>query len=226
MNTFEIQHKYMVNKYKQTKQDVPKLINNTTIAKWNDSIKVHEDQVFGARKATLEYLLRTNDAVVAPQPPLMLEHPYYADAGPIQGEQNTRLSLSHPFYRDENKSFFVILEVSLCGTSYEASIKPFQKTGNGSGSYKSLIAQHAGKDKRVKILRGAKIYVNERKLDGTTSHLLQAHIEKCRECYLDIKNASEHVTKQVPNTRTRVQSLIYSIEGCTDPNICARVAEV
>ena len=55
-----------------------------------------------------------------------------------------------------------------------------------------LIAKHAGKDKWVKILRDAKTYVNERKWDGTTSELLQSHIEKCRES-VDIENVAEHI---------------------------------
>ena len=114
----------------------------------------------------------------------------------------------------------------MCGTTYKASIKSFQRTGNGRGDYKALIAQHAGKDNWVKILQDANIYVNERKWHGTTSYLLQAHIEKFRECYVDIENESEHVTEQVPNPRTQVQSLLDLIEGCTDPNICARVAAV
>ena len=75
MNNFEIQRKSMVNKSKLTKPDVTKLVKNTTLSKWNNSIKVHAYQVFGTSKATLEYLLRKNDAVVAPHPPLMLEHP-------------------------------------------------------------------------------------------------------------------------------------------------------
>ena len=85
MNNSEIQHKLLVEKVKQTKPDVPKVVDNTTVAKWDDSIKVHAAQVFGARKATLEYLLRTNDAVVAPHPPLMLDHNYSSAAGSIQG---------------------------------------------------------------------------------------------------------------------------------------------
>ena len=43
---------------------------------------------------------------------------------------------------------------------------------------------------------------------------------------MDSNNASEHVTEQVKNPRTRVQSLLNSIEGFTDPKICARVAAV
>ena len=112
------------------------------------------------------------------------------------------------------------------GPTYEYSIKSFQRTGNGCGAYKYLIAQHAGRYKWVKILRDAITYVNERKRDGATIYLLQAHIGKCRECYVDIKNESEHVIEQVPNPHTRVQILLNSIEGCTDPKICARVAAV
>ena len=89
-----------------------------------------------------------------------------------------------------------------------------------------MIGQHAGKDKWVKILRDAKTYVNERKWDGTTSYLLQSHIEKFRGCYVVIENASENVTEQVPDPHTRVQSLLNSIEGYTDPKICDRVAAV
>ena len=96
-------------------------------------------------------------------------------------------------------------------TNYEASLNPFQRTDNGRGAYKDLIHQHAGKDKWVKILRDAKKYLNEIKWYGTTIYLLQAHIEKCRELYVDIENASEHVTEQVTNPHTRVQSILDSI---------------
>ena len=150
----------MVEKSKKIKPDVTKLVKNNTVAKWNGSIKVHADQVFSATKATLEYFLRTNDAVVAPYPPLMLDHPYSTAAGSIQGEQTIRLLLNHPLYRYYNKSFFAILEVDLCGTTYEDSIKPFKRTGNGRGAYKALIDKHSEKDKWVNILRDAKIYVN------------------------------------------------------------------
>ena len=75
----------MVENSKQTKLNVPKLVKNTTLAEWNYSIKVHAYQGSGARKATLEYLLRTNDVVVAPHPSLMLDHNYSSAAGSIQG---------------------------------------------------------------------------------------------------------------------------------------------
>ena len=71
-----------------------------------------------------------------------------------------------------------------------------------------------------------KTYVNEAKWDGTTSQLLQSHIERIRESYIDIENAAQHIKEQIPDPRTRVQSLIDSIEGCTDAKVCARVAAI
>ena len=67
-----------------------------------------------------------------------------------------RLSHTHPLYPDDNKTLFRILEVALRVITYDASIKPFQKTSDGRKTYLALMAQHAGKDKCVKILRDAK----------------------------------------------------------------------
>ena len=55
---------------------------------------------------------------------------------------------------------------------------------------------------------------------------MQAHIERCRESYVDWETASLHVPDQVPIKRTRVQSLLDSMDGCTDPKVCARVAAI
>ena len=161
-----------------------------------------------------------------PHTGLATGQPHSADAGSIQEEQDLCISHTHKLYRYDNKSLFAVLEVALSGTTFEASIKTFKSTGNGHGAYEALIYQHAGKDIWIKIIRDAKTYVNEQKWDGTTSYLLQSHVEKCRECYVDIENASEHITEQIPKARTRVQSLLDSVKGCTDPNICARVADI
>jgi hypothetical protein len=204
MDNFIIQRKAMEIKAKETKPDVPKLTKTMTVAKWDDSLRVYASQAYGARKSTLEYLLRKEAAVNPVHPPLVANCPHSADAESIQGEQAMRLSHNHPLFRNDNKTLFGVLEVALRGTTYDASIKPFQRSSDGCKAYLALISQHAGKDKWVKILRDAKTYVNERKWDGTTSQLLQSHVEKCRECYVDIENAAEHIKEQIPEPRTRV----------------------
>ena len=55
---------------------------------------------------------------------------------------------------------------------------------------------------------------------------MQAHIERCREYYVDWETASLHVPDQVPIEQTRVQSLLDSMDGCTDPKVCARLAAI
>ena len=93
----------MVEKSKQTKPDIPKLSKNSTVAKWDDSIRVYASQVYGARKSTLEYLIRAKIAVAMPHPGLDAGQPHSDEAGSIQGEQALRLSHNHPLYRDDNK---------------------------------------------------------------------------------------------------------------------------
>ena len=68
--------------------------------------------------------------------------------------------------------------------------------------------------------------MNTAKWNGSTSITLEDHIDKCREAYVSIKTAAMHVNEQVPNERMRVQSLLDSIDGCTDPKICSRVANI
>ena len=175
----------MVENSKQTKPDIPKFSNNSTVAKWDDSIRVYASQVYGSRKSTLEYLIRAKIIVAIPHPGLATGQPHSDKAVSIHGEQALCLSHTHPLYRDNKKSLFAVLEVALRGTTFGASIKPFHRTGNGRGAYEALIYQHDGKEKWIKIICDANNYVNELKWDGTTSYLVQSHVEKCRECYVD-----------------------------------------
>ena len=55
---------------------------------------------------------------------------------------------------------------------------------------------------------------------------LESRIDKCCEDYSSIETAALHVTEQLPNEHTRVQSLLDSIDGCTDPKICSRIANI
>ena len=55
---------------------------------------------------------------------------------------------------------------------------------------------------------------------------MQAQIKRCRESYVDWETASYHVPDQVPIKQTRVQSLLDSMDGCTDPKECARLAAI
>ena len=68
--------------------------------------------------------------------------------------------------------------------------------------------------------------MKNRKWDGTTATTMQAHIKWCRESYFDWETASLHVPNQVPIERTRVQSLLDSMDSCTDTKVCERLASI
>ena len=56
--------------------------------------------------------------------------------------------------------------------------------------------------------------------------MMQAHIKRFREFYVDWETASLHVIDQVPIKRKRVQSILDSMDGSTDPKVCARLAAI
>ena len=60
----------MVEKSKHTKPEIPKLSKNSTVSKWDESIRVYASQVYGARKSTLEYLIRYKISMAMPHPGL------------------------------------------------------------------------------------------------------------------------------------------------------------
>ena len=146
--------------------------------------------------------------------------------GSIQEEQSLRLYHMHPIYRDNKKQFYGILGETTQGTTYEDSTKPFHRDSNGHGAYLAMIDQHAGRDKWIIIFRDAKDFFNNRMCDGTTKNILQSHIEWCRDSYVEWDTEYLHITDQVQNECTSMQSLFDYIDVCNDPKICARVAAV
>ena len=134
----------MKDRKKDVASNIPKLSKNTTVPRWNDSLKVHMNEVFGARGETLRYLMRESDAVPAVGPLTVLAPNalHTAVGKSIEVDQMARLSHTHALYSDDNSKFYRKLEEAVRGTTYEASIKPFQIAGDGRGAYRSLLAQH------------------------------------------------------------------------------------
>ena len=65
----------------------------------------------------------------------------------MEGELIARASHTHALFRDDNSVVYYHLEEATRGTSYGASIKPFQRGKDGRGAWKALTSQYAGKDK-------------------------------------------------------------------------------
>ena len=61
--------------------------------------------------------------------------------------ESEMLSHSHPLFWEDNSEVYFLLKEATRGTSYAASIKPFQRMKNGRDAYLALVGQYAGKDK-------------------------------------------------------------------------------
>ena len=85
IENYEIHPKAIYFGTKQTVPDVPKIVKTTTVAKWNDSIIVYMGQVFGARKFSLKYVIRSNGGVVMPHPTRLMNRPYSTLTGSVAG---------------------------------------------------------------------------------------------------------------------------------------------
>ena len=83
-------------------------------------------------------------------------------AGSIQQELIDRVSYDHSSFKNDNRSVNYLLEEATRGTSFSASIKPFQKMKNGRGTWFSLKDQHVGEDKWKRLLEEKEDFINTR----------------------------------------------------------------
>ena len=68
-------------------------------------------------------------------------------------------SHSHPLFRNDNGEVFDLLETSLRGTNYSATIIQFRKARDGRSAYFSLVSQHAGDDVWQETISGEDDYL-------------------------------------------------------------------
>ena len=71
---------------------------------------------------------------------LAVNAPHTTVGKSIEFDQMARLSHTHALYSNDSLIFHRKLEEAVRGMTYEASIKPFQITGDGRAAYRSLLA--------------------------------------------------------------------------------------
>ena len=74
----------------------------------------------------LVYVIRSNVDVPPQAPPLQANQPQSEQHGSVEAKLVTRAPHLHPLYRDDLLVVYYHLEEAMHGTTYAASIKPFQ----------------------------------------------------------------------------------------------------
>ena len=109
------------------------------------------------------------------------------------------------------------------GTQYAASIKPFQRTKDGSGAWVALTSQYAGKDKWEAEIKKQQQLLYIRIWKGQSNFSLEHFISQHHNAYVSMSACAEHVQYQLPNEHSRVGLLIDAIQ-CSDARLQATMA--
>ena len=147
MSNFEIQWKALKDRKDEDDPDVPKITKGLPIIKWTEAFHNFLNRVIGVRMIPLVYVIRIDPQVPGPAPTLAPNQPHSTEHGSVEGELIARASHTHALFRDDNSLVYYHLEEATRGTSYAASIKPFQRGKDGRGAWKALTSQYAGKGK-------------------------------------------------------------------------------
>ena len=191
---------------------VPKLTKALPIIKWTEAFTDYLSRKIGVRKIPLAYVVRELQAVPVAVPAQATDMPHTTEHGSVEADLIARASHAHPLYRDDNAQVYYDLEIALRGTSYLASIKPFQRTKNGRAAFTSIKSQYAGEDKWQAELKKQVDLVTNRVWKGQGNFPLERFIAQHRNAYVLLQECALHVPYQLPNQFTRVTNLLDGIQ--------------
>ena len=143
----------------------------------------------------------------------------------MEGELIARASHTHALFRDDNSVVYYHLEETTRGTSYAASIKPFQRGKDGREAWKALTSQFAGKDKWEAEIKCQEQLLQTRIWKGQSNFSLENFISQHRNAYVSMQASAEHVQYQLPNEHSRAGFLLEPIQ-CSDPGLQAATASI
>ena len=95
----------------------------------------------------LIYKVREHVVPVDVLPPLDTDMPHSTIHGSVEEDLIFRASHNCPLFKDENAEVYYDLETTLRGTTYLASINPFQRSKYGRGALLVVQIQYAGREK-------------------------------------------------------------------------------
>ena len=224
MSNFEIQWKALKDRKDEDDPDVPKITKALPIIKWTEAFQDFLNRVIVARMIPLAYVIQIDPQVPGPAPTLAPNQPHSTEHGSVEGELIARASHTHALFRDDNSVVYYHLEEATRGTSYAASVKPFQR-GKERGAWKALSCQYVGKDKWEAEIKHQEQLLHTRIWKGQSNFSLEDFISQHRNASVSMQASAEHVQYQLPNEHSRVGFLLKAIQ-CTDPGLQAAMASI
>ena len=157
------------------------------------------------------YVIRDKeDPHAAGPPPVLLPgRPHAAETGSIVEEMIRFASHDHPNFRADNAEVWKLIEEATRGTSYAATIKPYQRGRDGRSAFLALVSQFAGLDEWLVEFKDGEAFLHNGKWKSNGTIPLEHHVSKHR-----LLKASKHreirATRNPrrPRNRTRNRPLV------------------
>ena len=127
IKNFEDQWKALKGHKEDDEPDVPKISKSLPIIKRTEVFQDFLHQVIGVRMISLAYVTRAVVDVPVIVPVLENNQPHSEEHGSVENELIAQASHDHELFREHNAKVYYHLEEATYGTSYAASIKPFQR---------------------------------------------------------------------------------------------------
>ena len=225
IKNFSDQWKALEDRKSNDPPDVPKISKALPIIKWTEAFSDYLHRTIGSRVIPLAYVTRETIEVPAAVPTLAPNSPHSVQHGSVEADLIARASHTHALYREDNAKVYYYLEEATRGTSYAASIKPYQRDKDGRNAWFSLKNQYAGNDKWEAELHKQDELLHNRIWKGQSNFSLEKFIAQHRNAFVSMQQCAEHVSFQLPNEHTRVGYLLENIQT-SDAGLQAAMAQV
>ena len=103
-----------MHKAKEDKPEIPKLTKNTSVPKWNESLRI---------------VLRL--AVPVAAPPQRAGEPFSNDTKSVENELIARASHNHPQFSEDDTRLFAVVDEAVRGTIYSSAMSNARRHQDG-----------------------------------------------------------------------------------------------
>ena len=221
---FQLQHDAMLTR-EDVALEVPKFgkTHGASIPRWMEAIQAFFRHKLGVYGVPLSWIIRDVSPVDMPGPDLLHGQPHSA-LGNVEEELIHRTDHANPLFPMDNGALYDFLEQATRGTKLATTIINYRKKRDGRGAWLAIQAQHAGVDLWETLIRTAQA-TYARKWTGLNNTTLVQFVSRLRKAFADHQEASENVSTEVPNGRSKVTILMDAIET-SDPGVLARMAAI
>ena len=223
MKNFDVQWTALKEKKGEDPPETPKISKALPVIKWTEAFQDFLNRKIGNHNIPLAYIIRDEPNPPAMALPLAPGQPHSVEHGSVEAELIAQASHTHALFWNDNSDLYFLLEEATQGTSYAASIRPFQRNRDGEAAWKALTSQYAGKDKWEAEIKKQEQLLHTCIWKGQSNFSLEHFISQHRNAFVSMSACAEHIQYQLPNEHSRVGFLINAIQ-CADAGLQAAMA--